>query len=57
MFTLLTPLLRLFTDPAPMRTGDPVQQLLERAGASAGHNPRQARELRQAAFAWLRVVR
>ena len=41
----------------PTRSEDPVRQLMERAGARAGHNPRQARELREAAFAWLRVVR
>jgi hypothetical protein len=39
------------------RGGHPAQQLLERAGARAGQNPRQARELRQAALAWMRVVR
>jgi hypothetical protein len=30
---------------------------MEGAEARAGQNPRQARELRQAAQAWLRVIR
>jgi hypothetical protein len=56
MNSLLAFLNHLF--PAPAEAGaDPARQLMERAGARAGHNPRQARELRQAAQAWLRVVR
>jgi hypothetical protein len=34
-----------------------ARQLMERAGDRAGRNPRQARELRRAAFAYLSVVR
>ena len=34
-----------------------AQNLMERAEAGAGRNPRQARELRLAACAFLRVVR
>jgi len=34
-----------------------ARQLMERAGDRAGRNPHQARELRRAAFAYLRVVR
>jgi len=36
---------------------DTPRHLMESAGARAGSNPRQARELRQAACAYLRVVR
>ncbi|HSV36889.1 MAG TPA: hypothetical protein VLI46_15110 [Ramlibacter sp.] len=43
-------------------TGTPVsggvaRRLLESAGARAGSDPRQAHELREAASAYLRVVR
>ncbi|WP_188706779.1 hypothetical protein [Polaromonas eurypsychrophila] len=34
-----------------------ARQLMERASDRAGRNPRQARELRRAAFAYLSVVR
>ena len=34
-----------------------AQQLMERAEARAGRNPRQALELRRAAYAYLRVIR
>jgi hypothetical protein len=34
-----------------------ARQLMERAGDRAGRNPRQAQELRRAAFAYLSVVR
>lgn len=34
-----------------------AQQLMERAEARAGRNPRQARELRRAAYAYLSVIR
>ncbi len=56
MFTLTSLLLRVLR-PAAAAEGNPSRQLLERAGARAGHDPRQARELRAAASAWLRVVR
>lgn len=57
MYPLLASLARLFRHPTAATPHDPVQRLLEQAGARAGRNPRQARELRQAACAWLRVVR
>jgi hypothetical protein len=57
MSTVFASLVRLFSHPVAARAADPVQRLLEQAGARAGRNPRQARELRQAAYAWLRVVR
>ena len=57
MSTVLATLSR-FLAPEPFtQRRDPVQQLLERAGARAGRNPGQASELRSAALAWLRVVR
>jgi hypothetical protein len=34
-----------------------AHNLMERAEASSGRNPRQAQELRQAALAFLRVIR
>ncbi|MES2955782.1 MAG: hypothetical protein V4711_10005 [Pseudomonadota bacterium] len=41
----------------PASTSGVARQLMERAGDRAGRNPRQARELRRAAFAYLSVVR
>ena len=42
----------------PARTASGVaQQLMQRAGARAGTDPRQARELRHAALAYLSVIR
>ncbi|MDP2817424.1 MAG: hypothetical protein Q8O29_03920 [Polaromonas sp.] len=41
----------------PASTPGVARQLMERAGDRAGRNPRQARELRRAAFAYLSVVR
>jgi hypothetical protein len=57
MFTLFAQIARFFL-PAPVEAlvGGP-RQLMERAEARAGQNPRQARELRGAAQAWLSVVR
>jgi len=43
--------------PAAAIPSNSPQQLMERADARAGQNPRQALELRQAALDWLRVVR
>lgn len=57
MFPLLAPLARLLQPSAGLASRDPLQQLMERAGARAGHDPREARELREAAAAWLRVIR
>ena len=58
MYTLLAQIARLLAPPQPDPSppGGP-RQLMERAGARAGQNPRQARELRRAAQAWLSVVR
>lgn len=56
MYSFFATLVRLATRATPAAEA-PAQQLMENAGARAGHNPRQARELRQAAQAWLSVVR
>lgn len=55
MYTLFASIARLFSS-APAGADYP-QQLMEEAGARFGRNPLQAAELRQAASAWLRVVR
>ncbi|HEY1103390.1 MAG TPA: hypothetical protein VGE70_08215 [Burkholderiaceae bacterium] len=41
----------------PEETTDVAGQLFERANGMAGSNPHEARELRAAANAWLRVLR
>jgi hypothetical protein len=53
-------LTRIYSFLSPSaRPGVPgvARQLMENAGARAGRNPRQARELRRAASAYLSVVR
>jgi len=54
MYPVLTSIARLFSLPGTAPATDPVQRLLEQA---AGRGPNQAIELRQAAAAWLRVIR
>lgn len=60
MYSLFAQLTQLFkgnhTATLPSQDGF-AHHLMERAEASAGLNPRQARELRSAASAYLRVVR
>jgi len=57
MYAFLAPLSRLFSaKPAALRNGV-AQQLMDRAEARAGLDPQQAQELRDAAYAYLRVVR
>jgi len=57
MTALFAQIARFFLPyPGQFAIGGP-QQLMERAEARAGQNPRQARELRRAARAWLSVVR
>lgn len=50
-----------FISPAADITGEPAagvaQSLMERAGQDAGRNPQEAAELRDAARAFLSVVR
>ena len=57
MFTFLAPIARLLQPQVAGATLNPMQDLMERAGQRAGQNPQQARELRQAAAAWMRVIR
>ncbi|MGE0329251.1 MAG: hypothetical protein AB7P37_01000 [Ramlibacter sp.] len=66
MFTLIAQLTQLRQwmgrADAPATAHQPegegvAHQLMERAGSRAGLNPRQARELRRAASAYLSVVR
>jgi hypothetical protein len=54
MNPVLTSIARLFSLPGTAPAVDPVRRLLEQA---AGRGPDQAHELRQAAAAWLRVIR
>jgi len=57
MFTFLAPLARVLQPQVTGAALHPVQDLMERAGERAGHNPQHARELREAAAAWMRVIR
>ena len=57
MYTLFAQIARLFTPAQEPAVPDTAQRLMESAEARAGTNPRQARELRRAAVAYLRVVR
>ena len=57
MFPVLVSLARLLQPQGAALSRDPLQRLMESAGARAGHDPQQARELREAAAAWLRVIR
>jgi hypothetical protein len=55
MYTLFLHLTRLLS-AAPVPTGV-ARRLMESAEARAGYSPQQAHELRNAAYAYLRVVR
>ena len=58
MYALIAPLFRLVsTLRAPRRQPGIARVLLESAEARAGLDPQQSHELRQAAYAYLRVVR
>ena len=57
MYALFAQIARLFPAPAAARQAGVARQLMERAEASAGHDPHHAQELRDAACAYLRVVR
>lgn len=58
MFPLIDLLTRLFPARTAAVAGPGVaQQLMEQAEARTGHDPRQAQELRAAAFAYLSIVR
>ena len=56
MYTLIAQFFRNMQQPAAAPE-EPARRLFEQAEARAGRNPRHARELRQAASAWFRVVR
>lgn len=58
MLTLLEQIVRWIPLGAGVgRTDSVARNLLERAEARAGQNPRQAQELRRSALAYLSVVR
>ena len=58
MYAFLAPLSRFLTGANPVASRNGVaQQLMDRAEARAGLDPQQAQELRDAACAYLRVVR
>lgn len=58
MFSIFAPLNRLLPTAAPAEHREGVaQHLMQSAEARAGSNPRQAQELRNAAFAYLSVIR
>ncbi len=58
MYALFSQIVRFFTAlPPPFAQVGFARQLMESAEARAGSNPQQAQELRQAAYAYLRVMR
>jgi len=58
MYVLFSQIARFFRAlPPPSAQADVARKLMESAEARAGSNPQQAQELREAAFAYLRVVR
>lgn len=58
MYALLAQIARFLpTAPGPAGADGVARQLMESAEARAGLNPHQAQELRNAAFAYLSVVR
>jgi len=58
MTRFLTSIARFFRPSAQGQAVPGVaRKLMERAGANLGRDPRQAQELRRAAFAYLSVVR
>jgi hypothetical protein len=58
MYALFSQIVRFFPAfPPPSAQAGVARKLMESAEARAGSNPQQAQELREAAFAYLRVVR
>ena len=57
MFPLISAIARLFAQPAPEGAEAPVRALFESAGERSGHDLDEARALREAAQAYMRVVR
>ncbi len=57
MYTLFAQIARFFTPATPAADDGIAQQLMESADLRAGHSKHEAQELRDAAFAYLRVIR
>jgi hypothetical protein len=58
MFTLFAQIARLFSATTAVRdTASPARQLMDSADACAGNSPHHAQELREAAYAYISVVR
>jgi len=58
MYTLLAQIARILSAaPAVAAQAGIARKLMESAGARAGSDPQEAQELREAASAYLRVVR
>ena len=57
MFSLFGQLMGFFRSPAAVMPSSPAAALLESADSCAGVDPHHAYELREAASAFLRVVR
>lgn len=57
MFSLLSLMFRFPRAVAGAEPANPAAALFESAESRAGQDPQQALELREAAAAWLRVVR
>ena len=58
MYALFAQIVRLLSPtPAVRDAASPAGQLMDRADACAGNSPHHAQELREAAYAYLSVVR
>lgn len=58
MYTLFAQIVRLLsTTPAVRDEASPARQLMDSADACAGNSPHHAQELREAAYAYISVVR
>lgn len=58
MYTLLAQIVRLLTAPSAVQEDKSLaRQLMDNADACAGNSPHHAQELREAAYAYLSVVR
>lgn len=58
MFTLFAQIARLLSsNPTVRDEASPARQLMDNAGACAGNSPHHAQELREAAYAYISVVR
>ncbi len=58
MYTVFAQIVRMFSiRPTVQKSDNPAQQLMHSAGACVGNSPHHAQELREAAYAYLRVVR